>query len=209
MHSNVSQNLLLHQALYNHTISAVKNTGLPYILIDEAVQQGNNFGEKYCNALEFCFNNGFEKIISIGSDCATLTTENLLRAEHSSYNKNLIGADENGGFYLFALQRKNYCRQNFLAFKWSTNKLIHDIFSYFEKTHLTAPILLQKEKDINSATDLIRIFKMKKLFSFINLLIHLFNKVVIEIKEAFSKLSNLFLHIFLLRGPPSVLVNSL
>ena len=190
--------------MYNKTILAVKATGLPFILVDEALQNGNNFGEKYCNALEYCFSKGFEKIISIGTDCATLTTEVLLNADASSCSKNLIGADENGGFYLFALQRKDYSRQHFSKFNWCTKHLLKDIFSYFENNNLLKPSLIQTGKDINSIIDLVKFIKEKNTFAFLKLLVQLFNKINIEIDILLVNINTFFLHTFSLRGPPSM-----
>lgn len=183
---------------------AVQGTGLPFILVDEALQKGNNFGEKYCNALEYCFEKGFEKIISIGTDCATLTSAILINANTSSSNKNLIGADENGGFYLFALHRENYSRQVFSTFGWCTNHLLKDIFSYFKNNNLPNPTLFQKEKDINSISDLAKVIKLKNISSFFKLLFRLFNKLNIEINLSTFKLYSTSLHFSTLRGPPSM-----
>lgn len=204
LHSNASQNMLLHQALYNKTLQAVKNTGLPFILVDEVLQKGNNFGEKYCNALEHCYSKGFEKIISIGTDCATLTTDVLLNANTSSFSNNLIGADNNGGFFLFALHRKNYNRQHFSKFNWCSNDLLKDIFSYFTNANLAQPTLIQTEKDINSTIDLIEVIKQKNASLFLKLLFQLFNKLKTVTEFVFIKIDRFFLRTFLLRGPPSM-----
>ncbi len=188
---------------------AVKATGLPFILVDEALQKGNNFGEKYCNALEHCFNKGFKKIISIGTDCATLTTEILLNANLSSCSKNLIGADNNGGFYLFALHKKNYNRQHYSSFCWCTNNLLKDIFSFFKNNNLSKPTLIQIENDINSGIDFVKVIKEKNASAFIKLLFQLFNKINIEINFSFLKIINFSLHTFSLRGPPSMVAVTL
>lgn len=183
---------------------AVKATGLPFILVDEALQKGNNFGEKYCNALEYCFSKGFKKIISVGTDCATLTTEILLNANLSSCSKNIIGADKNGGFYLFALHKKNYNRQHYLSFCWCTSNLLKDIFSFFKNNNLPKPTLIQSENDINSVVDFVKVIKGKNASALIKLLFQLFNSVNIEIIFPLLKVINFSLLSFLLRGPPSM-----
>ena len=203
MHSNHAQNLLLHQALYNKTMAAANATGLPLIVVDEALQKGKSFGEKYCNALEIGFNKGFEKIISIGTDCATLTTEILLNAHATSSSKNLIGGDDNGGFYLFALHKQQYNRNYFSSFNWCSAHLVKDIFSYFKSKNLQVPAFIQNGLDINSTNDLFKVFKEKNTASFFSLLFQLFNKVIDQANVSFKKINYLFLHIFLLRGPPS------
>ncbi len=188
---------------------AVKTTGLPFILVDEALQKGNNFGEKYCNALEYCFSKGFEKIISVGTDCATLTSEILLNANSSSFTQNLIGADNNGGFYLFALHKKNYNRQYFSIFSWCTDNLLKDLFSFFKNNNLPKPTLIQSENDINSRIDFVKIIKVKNASSFIKLLFQLFNKINIEINFSFLKVINFSFYSFSLRGPPSMVAVTL
>ncbi len=183
---------------------AVQGTGLPFILVDEALQKGNNFGEKYCNALEYCFEKGFEKIISIGTDCATLTSEILLNANTASCKNNLIGADENGGFYLFALHKNNYSRQLFSTFSWCSAHLLKDIFSYFKNNNLSNPTLFQKGKDINSISDLAKVIKLKNTSSFFKLLFQLFNKLNIEINFEPIKINKSYLFTSSFRGPPSM-----
>ena len=183
---------------------AVQGTGLPYILVDEALQKGKNFGEKYCNALEYCFNKGFEKLISIGTDCATITTEILLHADANSKDNNVIGADENGGFYLFALHKKNYSRKLFSTFSWCTTHLLKDISSYFKNNNLPQPTLIQKGKDINSIIDLIKVVRVQKACSFLKLLLQLFNNLNIEINFAPIKFNKSYLFTSSFRGPPSM-----
>lgn len=195
---------MLHQALYNKTLQAVKDTGLPFVLVDEALQKGNNFGEKYCNALEYCFNTGFEKIISVGTDCATLSKEVLLNANSSSHSENLIGADKNGGFYLFALHRKNYNRQQFSKFNWCSHDLLKDIFSYFKNNKLAKPELIETGRDVNSISDLVEVIKQKNTSVFLRLLFQIFNKINVETKYLSIKINSFFLHTFSLRGPPSM-----
>ena len=199
---------MLHKALYDKTMLTVKDTGLPFMLVDEALQKGNNFGEKYCNALEYCFDKGYEKIISIGTDCATLTTDILLKAYAMLGTQNIIGADKNGGFYLFALQKQNYSRQYFSSFNWCTPHLLKDIFSYFKSNNLQSPTLIQNGKDINSTIDLVNVFKTKITSTFLSLLFQLFNKIIIEIDGKFFKIYNFSHHIFSLRGPPSMVAVS-
>ena len=190
--------------MYNKTLQAVKDTGLPYILVDEALQNGNDFGEKYCNALEYCFDKGFEKIISVGTDCASLSTKILLDANSSSKLDNLIGADNNGGFYLFALHKKNYNRKCFSAFNWCTTQLLKDIFYYFKTNNLSSPALIQTKTDINSIVDLMKVVKLKKDSLFLQLLFQIFNKINFEITYCILKINSFSIGTLSLRGPPFI-----
>ena len=190
-------------------MSAVKATGLPFILVDEALQKGHHFGERYCDALEYCFSEGFEKIISVGTDCANLTTEVLLNAHLASLDNNLIGADNNGGFYLFALHSKNYSRQHFLVLRWCTAHLLKGVFSYFKNNDLAQPTLFQNGKDINSIIDLVKVLKARKASSFLKLLSQLFQQIDIVIYLPFQRIDNFSLQTSLFRGPPSMVAVSL
>jgi len=209
LHSNAAQNLLLHQALYNNTMEAVKATQLPTIVLDETLQHGDNFGEKYCNALEYCFSKGFEKVISVGTDCATLTKNILLNAHKSSGGKNLIGADENGGFYLFTLQKKNYLRKNFLSFSWCTARILNELICYFKDNHSIKISFIQHSNDLNSIADLLKQINAKKASAFLKLLFVLFNKLSNVFTYTLVKVENLVIDAFSLRGPPSLITTIL
>lgn len=64
-------------------MAVAKSSGLPFFIVDERLQNGVNFGEKFLNAIELIFSLGFKKAIAIGSDAALLNTDMLLSASEA------------------------------------------------------------------------------------------------------------------------------
>ena len=64
-------------------MTGVQTCALP---IYEVNQHGKNFGEKFCNAIEYCFGSGYNNLITIGSDCAGLSAKDILKASSQFQN---------------------------------------------------------------------------------------------------------------------------
>ena len=197
----------MHLALYNHTVAAVKETQLPYLIIDETQQYGNGFAEKFCNAIEYCFGKGFQKIITVGSDCATLKASDLLAADRQlQHNNSSIGADVHGGFFMLALQRKFYRRNAFLQFNWGSKQLSSEIKAFFTNV-FTQDLLVQGcGTDINSTKDLAAVVAKKNTPAFFRLLRFLITsffeyRIIPSNAYSFHYANSLGL-----RGPPSLVL---
>ena len=204
MHADPKKNIQLHQALYNKTINIAKETKLPFIVIDELQQQGNNFGEKFCTAVEYCFGRGYANLITIGSDCATLSAKDILKANSQLQNNaNAIGADSRGGFYLLALQKKYYQRGTFLNLNWCSNQLFKNITAHFKDNLHTSFFILQCKEDINNAGNLNTLCKQALSDNFIKLL----SLITISIYNRYYTITFLLQEFFYsscaLRGPPT------
>ena len=191
--------------MYNKTIAVVKETNLPFIIIDEANQHGNSFGEKFSNAIEYSFGRGYNNLITIGSDCAALSAKDILKANGLLQNNtNSIGADSHGGFYLLALQKKYYQRTVFLNFKWGSNQLFKNISSHFRNNLQATLFLLTTQQDINTATNLKAVINFLLPNGFIKLLSRLFSNITYYVLSITSLPNNIFSTGFALRGPPAV-----
>lgn len=191
--------------MYNKTIAVVKETNIPFIIIDEAKQHGNCFGERFCNAIEYCFGRGYNNLITIGSDCAGLAAKDILKANTQLQNhSNTIGADSHGGFYLLGLQKKYYERNIFLNFKWGNSQLFKNIITHFIN-NLQAPFfLLTTQQDINTASNLKAVIDFLVPNGFIKLLSCLFNSISNYVFSITSLLHHFFSTGLALRGPPAV-----
>lgn len=189
--------------MYNKTTVIVKETGLPFLLINEAKQLGNNFAEKFCNAIEYCFTLGYKNIITIGSDCSTLSAPDILQAyNHLQNNYNTIGADSHGGFYLLALQKDFYQRSSFLNFNWCSRQLFADITGYLNTGNKTAICTLQNKADINTAANLKKVINFSSTEVFIRLLSRLSNCFNEYCNSIYILYHSAFYSSFALRGPP-------
>lgn len=85
-------------------------------------QSGKNLGMRMLNAIDFAFQNGFDSVVLIGTDCPTLRLENIkLAFKYLERGRDaVIGETEDGGFYLIGL--KFLPKGIFDAVDWSTNR---------------------------------------------------------------------------------------
>ncbi len=67
-------------------------------------QSGNDLGEKMRNAFDDRFNEGYEKVVIIGSDSPSLPLENIRMAFHSEKDI-VIGPSADSGYYLIGMNR--------------------------------------------------------------------------------------------------------
>ena len=193
----------MHRALYNHTVFAIKETQLPYLIIDETQQYGNGFAEKFCNAIEYCFGKGFQNIITVGSDCATLKASDLLAAARQlQQNNSSLGADVHGGFFMLALQRKFYRRNAFLQFNWGGRQLSSEIKAFFTNIFVQDLLVQGCGTDINSTKDLNAVVVQKNKPSFFRLLRFLINSFSEYCITSSNAYSFHYANFFCLRGPP-------
>ncbi len=183
----------------------VLSTGLPYKVINEQCQSSKTFAENFCNAIEGCFDNDISKVIAIGTDCATLNAADILNAKgYLNKHKNVIGADNHGGFYLLGLHKHNYNRASFLKLQWSTKALFTDVICYFKNANTASLYTLSTKNDINIDKDLKQIFLVDKKNMFVILLkqIHVNGTLL---KNIFVEQLNIIFYYFqfTLRGPPA------
>lgn len=201
LHNSNQKNEQLHQALYNHTIATVQATGLPYFIINEEQQFGNTFAQKYCNAIEYCFEKGVQQLITIGSDCATLTVHDLLQAANTiTVNTITIAPNTRGGFYLLALHHKNYQRNHFLQFHWCKSTLVHCICNYYTGLKYVSIITLATKADIHSSNDIYNIINVCNALS--SLIVHILFQLTHYSAYRYSNHFNIAFAHYSRRGPP-------
>ena len=205
MHPDDSKNLALHTSLFNKTVELVQQTNLPYIIIDEQLQQGDTFAEKFCNAIDYSFGKGIDNLITIGSDCAALTKKNILEASDALLKRDaVVGKDNHNGFYLLGFKRKLFSRKEFLTFNWGSNQLFNNVVQYFSTKQNVEPYILKVRVDLNHFRDLQKVVKAFAISPFIKLLITILKQSV----QVFSEAVRLVISIFTLhktyRGPPQI-----
>jgi uncharacterized protein len=120
------------------------------------VQIGKDLGERMQNAFETVFETA-EKVMIIGSDCPTLTS-NLLKkgfARLETYQY-VLGACYDGGYYLMGMQKHCFLKnKSFFVFEkmqWSTSSVYADTVARLTERNLTLydlPIL----SDIDTEDD--------------------------------------------------------
>lgn len=111
-------------ALNEQTLNIVEKTGLPYFHFSEKEQKGNNFGERFTNAIASIFKKGYSKVITIGNDTPHLQSHHIKSTSEKLANNHLVlGPSKDGGFYLMGITKAHFCKKTFLKLPWQTEKL--------------------------------------------------------------------------------------
>lgn len=140
--------------MIQHSLEIIRKTGLPYYIINSENQKGENFGERYSNAFADIFNLGFQKIISIGNDCASLSHNDIINADEQLNKYDFVtGPDQKGGLYLIAMHRKDFNKKRFALLPWGTGNLAEVITEFCNRNGLS---LFQTtiKRDIHTRGDL-------------------------------------------------------
>lgn len=175
-------NKKLAQAFFDHTLSAVKGSGLPFFLFTEKEQSGNSFGEKLFHAAEAVFGKGYQQLIIVGNDCPHLNATHLQTAAQALQNKAFVlSPTKKGGVSLIGITKQQFDETAFEAIDWQTSKVAHQLRSLF-CAHSNAIFYLQIGDDINHKADL------KKVLS-----TSAFSRVLAFIK---SLLASVFKHVY-------------
>lgn len=130
--------LEIYEQLLDYTISVVDKLDFPKhvyyawkiegqdrwsrINFHKKLQMEGNLGEKMQHAFKSSFDEGIEKVIIIGTDCAEINTKDIEQAERLlDENEVVIGPALDGGYYLLAMRNMHNCI--FENKPWSTEKL--------------------------------------------------------------------------------------
>lgn len=146
------QSKLFH-CLNKRTEQLVKKTGLDYFVFSEKQQYGENFGERYCNAVEEVLALGYHSVITIGNDSPGLSFKLLQKAiENIKGNKISLGPSKDGGFYLLSINQSAYNREVFLSLPWKKaslcSALIKTLGQFSDITFLSVLQDLDQKADI-------------------------------------------------------------
>ncbi len=115
-------------------------------------QNGTDLGERMLNSFKELFDQGFTRIIIIGSDCLQLQTENLQEAVALlESNVAVMGPASDGGYYLLGLTK--LYPELFLNKPWSTDQVFAKTIDDFNNQGITYA-LLKELSDIDDITDL-------------------------------------------------------
>ena len=145
-------------ALNDHWIRKLSIEHLDLFLYDESIQKGRDFGTRYYNALKDTFDQGYQKVISIGNDTPQLSLEQILKADElTQKGKMCIGPSQDGGFYLWALHRDDFQYVDFEAINWQTSKVFYQLKYQLKQNGIDAD-QLEKLTDIDDARSLLKVY---------------------------------------------------
>jgi hypothetical protein len=170
-------------ALNNQTLKKVEKSGIDYFIISEKQQVGNSFGERFSNAIESVFNNGFENVITIGNDTPHLKTHHLIDTlQQLEKNDLVLGPSKDGGFYLMGIKKEHFHKETFLKLPWQTNRLQKCISSKATAKNLEIKFL-ELLNDLDTKEDIKTILNSFKKISFS--ILKLLQKLFFRIKKTF------------------------
>ncbi|MFT5736416.1 MAG: glycosyltransferase A (GT-A) superfamily protein (DUF2064 family) [Maribacter sp.] len=164
-HKAMPNGEVLFQTLTQETLQKAKKTGLPCFHISEKEQTGNSFGERFTNAIQTVFEEGFDNIITIGNDTPQLKTTHLLKTEAAlEAGETVLGPSLDGGFYLMGIHKSNFDKESFKRLPWQRFSLFNKISSLVELTNsllYQLPVL----SDIDTIKDVKRLAYFKNSIS--------------------------------------------
>lgn len=121
-----------------------------YFLKDE--QSSGDLGERMALAFNENFEEGFDKIICIGSDCYELNSKIIEDAFEKLDDQDVvIGPAKDGGYYLIGM--KKYYSDLFKNKEWSTSNVMLDTILDLKKYNLKYS-LLPTLSDVDNVNDL-------------------------------------------------------
>jgi len=117
-------------------------------------QMGKDLGERMYRAFAYCQKKHFERIVIIGTDCLTLTSQDIERAlKELEFNDCVLGPSKDGGYYLIALNVAH--KKLFESVRWGTSSVL--IQTLRKARQLKRKVfLLPKREDIDTVQHLER-----------------------------------------------------
>jgi rSAM/selenodomain-associated transferase 1 len=119
---------------------------------EKFVQHGNDLGERMMNAFKNSFNNGYKRVIGVGSDLPDLTAEIMMQGlDVLKSNDTVFGPSEDGGYYLIGMT--HLIPQIFENKAWSTELLLDDTVKELKELDYST-VLLETLNDVDTIEDL-------------------------------------------------------
>ena len=129
-------------------------------LYEKKLQEGDKLGDRMMLAFCDLFQEGYSKLVIIGSDCPELSTSNIDEAfERLEHNDVVIGPSSDGGYYLLGL--KHLIPELFKNKNWSTNTVLADTIKNMVALKMECSFLPELS-DIDTGEDLYRYRQMQK-----------------------------------------------
>lgn len=119
---------------------------------DKYLQNGENLGRRMSDAIGKGFDDGYSRVVIIGSDCADLTPEHIRNAFTELTSTDcVIGPARDGGYYLLGLSR--FLPDVFEEIEWSKPSVFDDSIKILGQNNFSVE-LLEELNDIDTIEDL-------------------------------------------------------
>lgn len=132
-HKTIKNGEVLFNSLTRRTLKEVEKSTLPYFHITEEHQKGTTFGERFTNAIKSVFDQGFEKVITVGNDTPHLQSGHIqAAAEALIEGRTVLGPSLDGGFYLMGIHQANFDADDFIHLPWQNRSLLRTLIEKLE-----------------------------------------------------------------------------
>jgi len=119
---------------------------------DKYLQKGENLGRRMSGAIGKGFDDGYSRVVIIGSDCADLTPGHISKAFAELTKADcVIGPARDGGYYLLGLSR--FLPDLFEEIEWSKPTVFEDTIKILGQQNFSVE-LLEELNDIDTIEDL-------------------------------------------------------
>jgi len=146
---NVIKQIDCDKAVY-YSVKIRNNDIWDSSLFQKHQQHGNDLGERMQNAFKKGFDEGYEKIVIVGSDLYDLKPDHIKEAFKAlDNNDNVIGPAEDGGYYLLGM--KTLHPSVFKIKNWGTETVYKQTIS---KLNNNSVYVLETLNDIDYVEDL-------------------------------------------------------
>ena len=118
----------------------------------KAVQKGNDLGERMKNAFSKGFEDGYKRIVLIGSDLPDIEVKHIKNGLSVLKENNMVfGPAEDGGYYLIGMSKMN--ESVFNNKPWSQSNLLEETLNELKANNVTFSTL-ETLNDIDTIEDL-------------------------------------------------------
>lgn len=163
---NPFRDLEIARTLHCHTLHYLNASGLDVVHINEDRQRGDDFAERFYNALLDVFDMGYEHVIAVGNDQTGIEAvrwERIISALDSG--RTVIGPDSRGGVYLLGLSKQTFEDTDWQHIPWQQSRL----YSMLENTFRHV-LSLGERPDLNHLNDIFLLLNSGSVWNVIRLL---------------------------------------
>ena len=115
------------------------------------LQAEGGLGEKMSEAFEMVFDQGAEKVVIIGSDCAELEPHHITEAYDQLDKVDVVlGPAKDGGYYLLGMN--HFYPELFKEMTWSNSEVLHETLKRAQGSNLKS-YLLPELNDVDTFED--------------------------------------------------------
>ncbi len=130
-------------------------------LFEKFVQTEGDLGLKMKSAFEYNFNQGYKKVVIIGTDLLDFDKETIKKAyQLLDENEVVFGPAEDGGYYLLGMN--HFIPEIFENIEWSTEKVLQQSLEQLKHKKVS---LLEEKNDIDFKDDALRHPELKAIIN--------------------------------------------